>query len=255
MDYVNYETLTLENRDNGILIVGLNRPQKLNSMNRQMVSDLLDLWGKLQHDMDTRVVILKGEGEKGFCGGMDIADVFNPNMSKPPLLYDYLHDLTKPPVVMRQIPQPIICAVHGACVGAGLSFALASDIRVITPDTRFCAAFINVGLGGADMGCGYFLTRLIGAGRANELMMTGRFMHADEAMQLGLASRCIERDMLLSTALEIAEVIAAKEPLAIKMTKEAINLIMDCGSLEAAIHIENRNQALIITNSLSQHQG
>lgn len=252
MEYTGYSTLKVEKAQNGILVVALNRPEKYNAMNRQMVADLIDLWTKLQHDLETRVVILKGEGEKGFCGGMDVADVFQPDKLKAPILYDFQFDLGKLEIAMRQIPQPIICAVHGAAAGAGMSFALASDIRVISPDARFNAAFINVGIGGADMGSSYFLPRLIGAGRAYELMLTGRFMKAEEAMQLGLASRCVEKDKLMETAMEIAETIAQKDPLVIKLTKEAINQNLDIGSLEAAIHIENRNQAFIIMHNLKK---
>ncbi|HBQ26399.1 MAG TPA: enoyl-CoA hydratase [Syntrophomonas sp.] len=248
-DYT-YETLKTEVRDPGILVVSLNRPQKLNAMNRQMVQELVDLWTRLQHDFEIRVVILRAEGEKGFCGGMDVADVFQPEMMQFPVLYDFQWYLGKIEIAMREIPQPIICVVHGAAAGAGMSFALASDIRIISPDARFNAAFINVGIGGADMGSSYFLPRLIGAGRAYELMYTGRFMHAEEAMQLGFASRCVERDKLMDTAIEIAQVIASKDPLVIKLTKEAINQNINCSSLEAAVHMENRNQAFIIAHNL-----
>lgn len=250
VDYNTYETLKTESLDSGILVVSLNRPQKLNAMNRQMVKDLVDLWTRLQHDLETRVIILRAEGEKGFCGGMDVADVFQPDMLKSPVLYDFQYDLGKIEIAMRQIPQPIICVVHGAAAGAGMSFALASDIRIISPDARFNAAFINVGIGGADMGSSYFLPRLIGAGRAYELMLTGRFMKADEAMQLGFASRCVEKEKLMENAMEIAQIIASKDPLVIKLTKEAINQNIDCAGLEAAIHMENRNQAFIIAHNL-----
>jgi len=247
-----YETLKLEEKENGILIVGLNRPDKLNAMNRQMVNELCDLWTGLAHNLDIRVVILRSEAEKGFCGGMDVADCFQPNIMNGPGMYDFQLDLGRIELAMRQMPQPIICAVHGAAAGAGMCFALASDIRIITPDARFNAAFINVGIGGADMGSSYFLTRLIPAGRAYELMYTGRFIKADEAMQLGLASYCVERDQLMDKAMEIAQVIASKEPFVIKLTKEAINLNLDCPGLEAAIQLENRNQNMIILNTLNK---
>ncbi len=247
-----YETLKLEEKENGILIVGLNRPDKLNAMNRQMVNELCDLWTGLAHNLDIRVVILRSEAEKGFCGGMDVADCFQPSIMKGPGMYDFQLDLGRIELAMRQMPQPIICAVHGAAAGAGMCFALASDIRIITPDARFNAAFINVGIGGADMGSSYFLTRLIPAGRAYELMYTGRFMKADEAMQLGLASFCVEREQLMDKAMEIAQVIASKEPFVIKLTKEAINLNLDCQGLEAAVQLENRNQNMIILNTLNK---
>ena len=102
-DYT-YETLKTEVRDPGILVVSLNRPQKLNAMNRQMTKELVDLWTRLQHDMEIRVVILRAEGEKGFCGGMDVADVFQPEMMQFPVLYDFQWYLGKIEIAMREMP-------------------------------------------------------------------------------------------------------------------------------------------------------
>jgi enoyl-CoA hydratase/carnithine racemase len=151
---------------------------------------------------------------------------------------------------MRQAPQPVISAVHGAAAGLGFSFALASDIRVITPDARFSAAYINIGLGGADMACSYFLPRLIGAGRAYEFMLTGNFMSADEAISLGLASRVADRDHLLETALELAGILSNKNPMGLRLTKEAININLDAGGLEQALSLEDRNQTLLVLRGL-----
>jgi enoyl-CoA hydratase/carnithine racemase len=146
---------------------------------------------------------------------------------------------------MRQAPQPIICAVHGPAVGLGFSFALASDIRVVTPDARFSAAFINIGLGGADMGCSYFLPRMIGSGRANEFMYTGEFIPARTAMELGLISRIVEADKLLPTAMEYAHTLLEKNPTGLRLTKEAINVNLDAGGLEQALQMEDRNQSFL----------
>jgi enoyl-CoA hydratase/carnithine racemase len=106
---------------------------------------------------------------------------------------------------------------------------------------------VNVGLAGADMGSSYFLPRIIGTGRAFEYLYTGAWMNAEEAMQLGFASRCVEKDKLMETAMEIAQVIAKKDPLAMKLTKEAVNLNIDAPSLESAIIMENRNQNMMIS--------
>jgi enoyl-CoA hydratase/carnithine racemase len=153
-------------------------------------------------------------------------------------------------LAMRRAPQPIVCAVHGAATGLGFSFAMASDVRAISPDARFSAAYINIGLGGADMACSYFLPRLIGAGRAYEFMLTGNFMSADEAMQLGFASRLAERDHLLETALELARAMNSKNPMGLRLTKEAINMNLDAGGLEQALQMEDRNQTLLVTRAL-----
>jgi enoyl-CoA hydratase/carnithine racemase len=151
---------------------------------------------------------------------------------------------------MRRAPQPIICAVHGAAAGQGFSFTLASDIRVISPDARFSAAYINIGLGGADMACSYFLPRMIGSGRAYEFMYTGGFISAQEAFQLGLVSRVVTRGELMETALGYARTLMGKNHMALRLTKEAINMNIDASGLEQALNIEDRNQTLLAIGTL-----
>ncbi|MEN6349950.1 MAG: enoyl-CoA hydratase-related protein [Syntrophomonas sp.] len=248
MEYNGYKTLMTETLENGILVVSLNRPEKYNAMNMVMLEELNDLWLKLKRDLNTRVVILKGEGEKGFCAGMEVADIIKPEtMKNIPAMYDLQMPIGELQINMRNCPQPIICIVHGAAAGAGFSFAIASDIRIIAPDARFSAAYVNVGLAGADMGSSYFLPRIIGSGRAYEYLYTGAWMNAEEAMKLGFASRCVEKEKLMETAMEIARVIAKKDPLAMKLTKEAVNLNIDAPGLESAIIMENRNQNMMIS--------
>jgi len=133
-----------------------------------------------------------------------------------------------------------------------LSFALAADIRIISPDARFSAFYVNVGLGGADMGSSYFLPRLIGAGRAYDMLLTGRFMDAQEALDLGLVSQCVERDKLMEAGLATARMIVEKDPLAIRLTKEAINQNLDSSSMERVLTVENRNQTIMFMHNLSQ---
>lgn len=255
MDWKNYETLKVVEIEPGILVVGLNRPEKLSALNLQMLDEILDLWGGLKHNLDIRVVVLKGEAEKGFCGGLDLSEGVPTVKHTGPLMFDWQTRLGEIELFMRQIPQPIICAVHGAAAGAGFSFAMASDIRVISKDARFVCAYVNVGIGGADMSSSYFLPRLIGTGRAYEFMLTGNFMNAEEAMNLGLVSRCVERAELLETALELARTIAAKDPLAIRLTKEAINHSLGCAGLEAALAMENRNQIMMMMHNVMHDKG
>lgn len=250
--FKNYDTITVEMPEPGIAVLSLDRPQRLNALSLAMMEDLLDFWGSLREELATRVVILRGAGEKGFCGGVDIKEVFPDEMLNAPDLYHWQTRLGELEYMMRKIPQPIICLVHGAATGAGFSFALASDIRIITPDVKFSAFYVNVGLGGADMGSSYFLPRLIGAGRAYDMLLTGRFMYADEAMHLGLASHCVERDELMDKGLDTARMIVEKDPLAIRLTKEAINQNLDASSMERVLTIENRNQSLMFMHNLSQ---
>ncbi|MCJ7684153.1 MAG: enoyl-CoA hydratase/isomerase family protein, partial [Desulfobacteraceae bacterium] len=192
-------------------------------------------------------IILRGNGKRNFCAGLDMKAVMKimPEMDAD-MFYRFQARLARLNLAMRQAPQPIICAVHGAAVGLGFSFALASDLRVMSSGSRFSAAFINIGLGGADMACSYFLPRLIGAGRAYEFMLTGNFMSAEEAMSLGLVSRLVEPDQLMETALELARTMNSKNPMGLRLTKEAINMSIDAGGLEQVLNMEDRNQTLLV---------
>jgi enoyl-CoA hydratase/carnithine racemase len=246
-----HETLEYQVPEKGIGVLSLNRPQKYNAVNLKMLEELESFWMLRNGDPDTHVIILKGNGEKGFCGGLDLSSLaeVSPTISTD-LFYQFQVRLSRLLLSMRQAPQPIICAVHGAATGLGLSFALASDVRIIAADARFSAAYINVGFGGADMGCSYFLPRLIGAGRAYEFMLTGGFMTADEAMNLGMASRKTGRDELYGTALSMAKIMNSKNPMGLRLTKEAINVNLDTCGLEGALQVEDRNQTLLFARGM-----
>lgn len=248
---MDYETIKYEVKEKGIGILSLNRPRKYNSVTQRMAEELETFWRERQYDLETHVLILKGNGERGFCAGLDMKETMKmaPEMNTDQF-YNMQHRLARLTLAMRRAPQPIVCAVHGAAAGLGFSFALASDVRVISPDARFSAAYINIGLGGADMACSYFLPRLIGAGRAYEFMLTGNFMSAEEAMNLGLASRLVERDRLIETAMELARTMNSKNPMGLRLTKEAINANLDTGGLEQALNMEDRNQALLIARGM-----
>lgn len=248
---MNYETIEYESKDEGIGILSLNRPRRYNSVSHQMMEELETFWKERLYDLDTHVIILKGNGEKGFCAGLDMKENVKmaPDMNTDQF-YRFQARLARLNLAMRQAPQPIICAVHGAAAGLGFSFALASDVRVITRDARFSAAYINIGLGGADMACSYFLPRLMGAGRAYEFMLTGNFMSAVEAMALGLVSRIVERDKLMETALDLASTMNTKNPMGLRLTKEAINMNLDAGGLEQALNMEDRNQVLLVARAM-----
>ncbi len=248
---MDYETIEYDVKEEGIGILSLNRPRRYNSVSHQMMEELEAFWKERLYDLDTHVIILKGNGERGFCAGLDMKENVKmaPDMNTDQF-YRFQARLARLNLAMRQAPQPIICAVHGAAAGLGFSFALASDVRVITRDARFSAAYINIGLGGADMACSYFLPRLMGAGRAYEFMLTGNFMSAEEAMALGLVSRIVERDKLMETALDLASTMNTKNPMGLRLTKEAINMNIDAGGLEQALNMENRNQVLLVARAM-----
>ena len=244
---MNYTVITYEEKES-IGLLTLNRPACVNALNRAMIEELENLLDALARSETARVLIITGAGDKGFCSGLDMKETATEMMAQPPeVIYRYQSRTSMLYYKLRRIPQPVIAAVHGSASGAGFSFAMAADVRIITPEARFNAAYINIGLGGADLASSYFLPKLIGAGRANELLLTGDFMSAEEALTLGFASRVVPREKLMEEAYECARKMTSKSPVGLWMTKEAINQNLDGAGLEQALHLENRNQAFMIT--------
>lgn len=230
----------------GIGYLTLNRPSTYNAFDHPMVEAFEQFLRDRRYDEETRVIILDGGDAKGFCAGLDTKK-YAPEIFKmtPVQAYNAQVRMSRLFLGMRQIPQPIIACIHGAAAGIGFSLAMASDLRVLAEDARFSAAYINIGLGGADMASSYFLPRLIGAGRAYEYLLTGDWMDAKTAMELGFASRVVKKDELIQTAKNIAKTMTEKNPMGIRMTKEAINISLDCPGLEAALNMEDRNQIMM----------
>lgn len=259
------ETLEFELKSNGIGILTLNRPEKLNAMSFQMFEDLHKIFDQLMVNLDCRVVILRGKG-RAFCAGLDLSEINVLNMRKVPEKYKkfkfleisesvkkrfyFQWRLSQVIIKMRKINQPIIAIVNGAATGGGFALTLASDIRIAGKNARFNNAFINIGLSGSDVGTSYFLPRLIGMSRASEILYTGRFVGAEEALRIGLVLKFSEGEEseLLEVAIEMAENLLTKSPLGLRMTKEAINLSQDSPSLETIIQLENRAQTLCGTS-------
>jgi enoyl-CoA hydratase/carnithine racemase len=226
--------------------ITLNRPDKYNAFDKPMVLAFENLLQQLRWDDDIRVIILDGGEAKGFCAGLDTNEYAPKIFKMPPVeAYNAQARMSRMFLGMRQIPQPVISCIHGAAAGIGFSLAMASDIRILAEGARFSAAYINIGLGGADMASSYFLPRLIGAGRAYEYLLTGNWMDATEAMNLGFASRVVPADKMMDTAEELASTMVKKNPMGIRMTKEAINCNLDCSGLEAALNMEDRNQIMM----------
>ena len=239
-----YETLIVE-RKGEVDWLTLNRPDILNSINTQMVTELRDYFGGLVKQREVRIVVMRGSG-RAFCAGLDVKafretsdQPFNGGMG----FQSYLSDVY---VMMRRCPQPIISLIQGAACGGGFSFALASDIRVAGESARMNAAYIKVGLSACDMGASYFLPRLVGTSIASELLLTGKFIDAKRCLQVGLVSEVVPDSQLNNVACSYIEEMLATSPMGLRLTKEGINLAIDSPSLEAAIAVENRNQLLCI---------
>jgi len=261
-----FETLRFDLQPNGLGIISLNRPEKLNAMSFQMFADLHKIFDHLMVNLDCRVVILAAKG-RAFCAGLDLSEINIMRMKRIPeeykkFKYMQVSDqvkktfyfqwmLSRVIIKMRKVNQPIIAVVNGAATGGGFALTLASDIRIAGKNARFNNAFINIGLSGSDCGTSYFLPRLIGMSRAAEILYSGRFIDAEEALRIGLVSKFVEGDesKLLEAAIEIAENLLTKSPMGLRMTKEAINLSQDSPSLETIIQLENRAQSLCSSSS------
>ena len=238
---MNYETIQIEH-DGALDWLTLNRPDKLNAINPQMCDELQDYFGRLQTHHEVRVVILGGAG-RAFCAGYDLKAASGVSAG-PVSGMRFQRQVSEVNMRMRRCPQPIVCLAHGATTGGGFAFMLASDVRIIAPDTRMNVAMIKVGLTGCDVGISYFLPRAIGQSMAAELMMTGRFIDAERAERLGLVSAVVEKDQLKSAGRDMASDMLKASPLGLRLTKEGLNLSVDAGSLEAAVALEDRGQIL-----------
>ncbi len=249
---MSYQTLLYE-VEGEIGILSYNRPEKVNAVNYQMLSELNDFWQERQRDFDTRVIVIRGAGEKGFCSGLDLNDATNiPGGLTAESIYNSQREFSNIIRLMRSCPQPIIAAVHGPAMGAGLSFALATDIRLASEDAFFVAQYININTGGADMGSSYFLWRIVGWGRAAEMCMTGDRVYAEEAYRIGLVNHVYKREELMDQARAMAKNLLSKNKLGLRLTKDALNAGLNLASLEEANKVEDRNQAYIITGGLLQ---
>jgi enoyl-CoA hydratase len=228
--------------------VTLNRPEALNTLNDAMISGLSDYFQSIYARPETRIVVLRGAG-RAFCAGLDLADealIAGNSSGQGKVAYGLalqrrIRDIV---VAMRRAPQPIISLVHGSACGGGFALALASDIRIAGASARFNAAFIRIGLSGCDIGTSYFLPRLVGVTVASELLMTGRFIYAERALNVGLVSQTVADEDLTAAAKPFITEMLGTSPLGLRLTKECLNINVDAGSLEAAIAMEDRNQIL-----------
>lgn len=240
------ETLTLETPRDGVTVIRLNRPDRLNAINEAMRDELRSACAAVGADASVRAVVLTGTG-RGFCSGIDIRD-FGPGMleADDPAIdrLRFQEAMAALPLAIEAMPQPVIAAVNGPCVGAGLALCLAADLRIACTTATFGNAAILLGLSGAEMGMSYHLPRIVGTTVAADWMLTGRTVDAEEADRRGLVSRTVAPADLFDTAVDTAATVAALAPLGVQMTKRALQTNVDAASLAAAMEVENRNQVL-----------
>lgn len=246
------DTVRIDRPNDDVAVITLDRPERLNAMSFELVDDLHAALDAVHADNSCRVVILTGAG-RGFCAGLDLKAVGSASVSAGigggPRggMRSQAHIAALVPHV-RDIQQPVIAAINGPAYGGGFALACAADIRVMAESARMGVQFIKVGVSGCDIGISYTLPRLIGAGRAHELMLTARDVDAEEAERIGLVARVVPDADLLDTAMELAATICGYSPFGVIMTKEVMHANVDASSLEAAIHLENRTQILAGTS-------
>lgn len=238
------ETLLVERPHAGVLVMTLNRPERLNAINDAMRRELTETLGSVGEDVNA--VVLTGAG-RGFCSGLDMRD-FGPGVpaADDPAIdrLRFQESMAALPQAIRDLPQPVIAAVNGPCVGGGFALCLAADIRICSTAATFGNAAILLGLSGAEMGMSYHLPRIVGTSVAADWMMTGRTVSASEADRRGLVSELVEPDLLVGRAIEIASTIAELSPLGVQLTKRALQANTDAAGVDAAMELENRNQVL-----------
>lgn len=231
-----------------VRLLTLNEPETRNAISFKLTTELYAALEALHKDNDCSVVVLTG-ASGAFCSGMNLAEMgIPPNCEGLPMSriairsMQYISGLIP---AMRGIPQPIIGAINGAAYGGGLCLALGTDIRLANESASFCFAGVHHGLTGAEMGVSYLLPRAVGSSNASEILLTGRRYDAGDALRMGLVSAVHSDDSLLERALDMAKEIDAWSTHGISMTKRVLWSSPECGSLGAAIDLEDRNQMLV----------
>jgi enoyl-CoA hydratase/carnithine racemase len=240
-----YEHLRVH-REGQVAWVTLDRPECLNALNPRLILELKAFFVRLQDDPRDRVIVLRGAG-RAFCAGLDLkAMQVNGAGSDVSEMLQAQKNVRDIMLAMRTCTQPIISIVQGAASGGGFALALASDMRLATPDARMNAAFIRLGLSACDVGVSYLLPRMVGTSVAAEYMLTGRFIDASRAAALGLVSRVAPLEAIEAEARALANEMLRATPLGLRLTKEALRFAVDAPSMEAAVAMEDRNQVLCL---------
>jgi enoyl-CoA hydratase len=231
-----------------VALVTLNRPERMNSMAFDVMVPLKKALDELNHDNDTRVVVLTGAG-RGFSSGADHKSAGSvphvDGLTRPTFALRSMEVLDDVILALRKMHQPVIAAVNGAAIGGGLCLALAADIRLAAEGAYFRAAGINNGLTASELGLSYLLPRAIGTSRAFEAMLTGRDIDAQEAERIGLVSRTVPDGELLDACFDMAERIATFSRPGIELTKRTLWSGLDAGSLEGHMQAEGLGQLFV----------
>ncbi len=229
----------------GVATLTLNRPERLNALTFDVYAELRDTFRALGTEPGVRAIVIAGSG-RAFCSGGDVNDIIGPLTSRDFRgLLDFTRTTCDLVLSMRRCRRPIVAALNGTAAGGGAVIAAAADIRVAAASAKIAFLFTRVGLSGADMGAAWLLPRLVGAGRAAELLMTGDFITAQEAERIGLYNRVVPDGEVLSAARAFAERLASGPSFAIEITKDSLNREADM-DLTTALESEAQIQAALM---------
>ena len=229
----------------GVATITLTRPEQLGALTFDVYADLRDLLAELPHRGDARVLVITGTG-RGFCSGGDVVEIIGALQSmQPGDLIEFTRMTGSVVKALREVPLPVIAAVNGVAAGAGAVIALASDVRLLARSARFAFLFTKVGLSGADMGSAYLLPRVIGFGRATELLLLGDTVDAERALEIGLATAVVDDVALPDAALTMARRLAGGPALAYATTKLLLTRELDIG-LSGSLELDAMTQALLM---------
>lgn len=226
-----YKTIVLE-RDGPVALIGLNRTEKLNALNRTVRQEVMEAVDSLEHDDDVKVAILYGKGEKAFAAGADVSEFAERTHIEQREVYKHRRVYE----AVADFPKPIIAAIHGFCIGGGSELALACDLRIADRTARISQAEIRIGLipgaGGTQR-----LARLVGPGQAKRIALTGDFVEAEEAHRIGLVEFLVDEGRHLEKAKEIAGRMARWSPVSLRLAKQSINAALET-PLSAGLELE-----------------
>jgi enoyl-CoA hydratase len=248
-------TVLAEKRDDGITVVRLNRPDKLNAMRDVVFEHALEVLDEIADDRDCRAVVITGTGRAFSAGGdLDALDVIDGTRTSQPDTRALFAKSSALILRLQSLPQPVIAAVNGPAAGGGFSLALACDTRICGESARFNAAFVRIGLSGAEMGTSFLLPRIVGPTAAFELLMSGRLFGAEEALRLGLVLEVVPDDRLLDRAFEIAHSFMRNSPVGLALTKELVWMHLGTANLRDALTNEMHAQ-MLCGHSADHHEG
>ena len=228
--------------------IELRRPERLNAMNAELVAQLHDALADAERDPLCRVVVLTGAG-RGFCAGLDLNGYGDPPNAavEPGRIHRTLgtqRDIAALVQRIRRMPQVVVAQVNGPAAGGGLALLCAADVRIAAVEAIFASSFIRIGVTGCDIGVSWMLPRLVGAGRAHELMLTARRFDAAEALRIGLLADVVPGAELAARVERTVADLLVAPPLSLALTKQGMWLSLEIPSFDVAVEMENRQQVL-----------